>query len=200
MKRSMSKRYFLICCLNNPLLFSLRLSKAVISTRVAVAIFLISIIYLKVLAERGSEMVKQECEELRTSLQNTEKELDDVRVDLSASKKKIVNLERDSASKEVSADRDVDVLKLQEEVTELRAEVELANKKAEQQEVTSEKYAKDIEQKVKQLDKIREEKDGLVEENSKLRQEVILNYFFYCRKESAQNNKNCWIIPLENRF
>ena len=120
-------------------------------------------------------MVKQECEELRASLQNSEKELDDVRVELTSTKKKFTTFERDGASKENTAAQVDDVRKLQAQVTELQAEVEEANKKAEQQEVTSGKYSKDIEQKVKQLEKIRGEKEGLVEENSKLRQEVILN-------------------------
>ena len=120
-------------------------------------------------------MVKQECDELRTSLQNAEKELDDVRVELTSTKKRIVSFERDTENKEVSPADHVDGMqKLQAQVTELQTEVEEAKKKAEQQEVTSERYAKDIEQKAKQIEKIRGEKDDVVEENSKLRQEVIL--------------------------
>ena len=137
--------------------------------------FKTSIIIFKVVAERGSEMVKQECEELRSSLQNAEKELDDVRVELTSTKKKIITFERESENKEIPTDQVDDVQKLQTQVTALQAEVEEANKKTEQQEVTSEKYVKDIEQKVKQLEKVRGEKDDLVEENSKLRQEVILS-------------------------
>ena len=119
-------------------------------------------------------MVKQECDDLRASLQNAEKELDDARIELTSTKKRIVSFERDSENKGISADQVDDIQKLQAQVTELQAEVEMVNKKAGQQEVTSERYAKDIEQKIKQIEKIRVEKDDLVEENGKLRQEVIV--------------------------
>ena len=119
-------------------------------------------------------MVKQECDDLRASLQNAEKELDDARIELTSTKKRIVSFETDSENKGISADQVDDIQKLQAQVTELQAEVEKANKKAGQQETTSERYAKDIEQKIKQIEKMRGEKDDLVEENSKLRQEVIL--------------------------
>ena len=118
-------------------------------------------------------MVRKECEELRSSLQNAEQELDDVRVELTSTKKKIITFERESENKENTAEKVDDVQKLRAQVSVLQAEVEAANKKAALQEGASEKYVRDIEQKVKQLEKIRTEKDGLVEENSKLRQEVI---------------------------
>ena len=106
-------------------------------------------------------------------MQNAEQELDDVRVELTSTKKKIITFERESENKENTAEQVDDIQKLRAQVSVLQAEVETANKKAELQEGTSEKYVRDIEQKVKQLEKIRTEKDDWVEENSKLRQEVI---------------------------